>query len=104
MSDRLLDRFAAWFASARGVWQTLVVTLAVVAFEVIHPTADPQMLILMAILTIYSAITQPALAYVGWQAGVRTDALLNEELKLIKEELQLLRQLTGDDEVEVGKE
>jgi hypothetical protein len=94
MFHGLLDRFARWFASAAGVWQTLVVTVAWTIVEIVKPGMDPSFLGFMAILTIYSAVTQPALAYVGWQAGVRTDTVLNEELKLIKEELQMVRRIS----------
>ena len=61
----LLDRFAAWFASGPGVWQTGAVTLAVVVVELCDRSLDPHAFMLMAVLTVYSAITQPALAYSG---------------------------------------
>lgn len=61
----VLDRFARWFSSGPGVWQTAVVTLAVVAVELSDRSLDPHAFVLMAVLTVYSAITQPALAYSG---------------------------------------
>lgn len=98
--DSVLQAFARWFASAAGVWQTFILTVIWTAIELIHPAMDPSFLKFMAVLTIYSAVTQPALAYVGWQAGLRTDKLLNEELSLIKEELRLVRGIAKHEGVE----
>lgn len=73
---RLLERFARWFASPGGVWQTLVLTSIVVMVELLFiPAMDPHGFWLLYILTIYSAITQPALAYVGARSGEKTEAI-----------------------------
>ena len=74
--NSLLERFAAWFCSGPGVWQTTFITLAVVVVELADRSLDPHAFVLMAVLTVYSAITQPALAYSGAQQGRRTDELL----------------------------
>jgi hypothetical protein len=59
----MLNRFARWFASAAGVWQTVFICLAWVGAEKVFPRSDPNGLILLYVLTIYSAVTQPILAY-----------------------------------------
>lgn len=74
--DRLLNRFTRWFCSKGGVWQTTGATLAVVAVEVSDRALDPHAFVLMAVLTVYSAITQPALAYSGQTSAARTEELL----------------------------
>ena len=73
---RLLDRFARWFSSGPGVWQTAVVTLAVVVVELADRNLDPHAFILMAVLTVYSAVTQPALAYSGAIQARQMEAML----------------------------
>jgi hypothetical protein len=75
LADRILDRFNAWFASPAGVWQTLAIVLGIAVAEKIFPHLDPSMFALMAWLTIYSAVTQPALACVGAEAAARLEAL-----------------------------
>jgi len=63
--DKLLVRFDRWFTSGAGVWQTLFVCIAICIVELAWPNLDPHYFYLLAILTIYSAITQPALAQAG---------------------------------------
>jgi hypothetical protein len=77
LHHRILARFTEWFGSGGGVWQTTIFTLAIVAFELIDTGADPHGLLLMGALTVYSAITQPALAY----SGSQSNKLLHEVLK-----------------------
>ena len=72
----ILDRFAKWFASGPGVWQTAVVTLAVVVVELCDRSLDPHAFILMAVLTVYSAVTQPALAYSGTVQAQRMEQMI----------------------------
>ena len=61
----VLYRFDKWFSSGAGVWQTLAVCFAICIIEIVWPHLDPHYFYLLAILTIYSAITQPALAHNG---------------------------------------
>lgn len=72
----ILDRFARWFSSGPGVWQTGAITLAVVAVELADRNLDPHAFILMAVLTVYSAITQPALAYSGAIQAHQMEAMI----------------------------
>lgn len=71
-----LDRFATWFSSGPGVYQTALVTLAVVVLEVADRGLDPHAFILMAVLTVYSAVTQPALAYSGSVQARRMEQMI----------------------------
>jgi hypothetical protein len=71
-----LDRFNGWFASAAGVWHTFFFCVAVVAAEYAWPALDPHGFWLLFYLTVYSAVTQPALAYVGRKSGEQQGAIL----------------------------
>lgn len=70
---RALARFNRWFCSEGGVYQTFIVVLAVVIFELADRGVDPHAFILMAVLTVYSAVTQPALAYAATEGSVSVD-------------------------------
>ena len=93
MADKILDRFTHWFCSKGGVWQTTLLTLVMVAVEVSDRRLDPHAFFLMALLTVYSAITQPALAYSN-EAAARMlgDALVRIEA-LEKTNAEQLRQI-----------
>ena len=75
--DSVLERFAAWFCSGSGVWQTAFVTLCIVVVECSDRSLDPHAFVLMAALTVYSAITQPALAYSGARSAEQMERLLD---------------------------
>jgi hypothetical protein len=47
------------------------------AAEVIDPRLDPHSFVLLALLTIYSAITQPALALVGKRSSEDSEIVLD---------------------------
>lgn len=55
-------RFNAWFTSRSGVYQTVAAVLVLVSLESLHILPDAHGYWLLYWLTIYSAITQPALA------------------------------------------
>ena len=87
VGDKLLVRFDGWFSSGAGVWQTLFVCLIVCVVEIAWPDLDPHFFWLLMILTVYSAITQPALAQSG--------AANNEELRKISLDIkQIAEQLS----------
>jgi hypothetical protein len=46
------------------------------SLEILFPKVDAHAFILMAALTVYSAITQPALAYVGGQSSDHSEEVL----------------------------
>lgn len=90
LSDRVLDGFAEWFASRGGVWQTTIVVLAWTAAACVWRGLDPNLFRTMAILTVYSAVTQPVLAYCATRAARKADA----DTKALKaEEDQILAAL-----------
>lgn len=74
----MLKAFARWFGSAAGVWQTFFAVGGWVTLEYLHVVHDDNMFQLMAWLTIYSAITQPVLAYANSQDTKQGEAILNE--------------------------
>jgi len=73
----LLTRFDKWFVSGAAVWQTLGVCVLIVVVEIAWPTLDPHWFWLLVLLTVYSAITQPALA--------QATSVQTEQLRLIEE-------------------
>lgn len=97
--DHLLARFNEWFSSPQGVWQTLGVTAIIVAAELAFPQLDPHGFWLLYWVTIYSAITQPALAF----SGAHNDARLStleirelDELNAIQEHMAALEDLVKE--------
>ncbi|UXA06599.1 hypothetical protein KXD96_28100 (plasmid) [Mycobacterium sp. SMC-2] len=87
---RLLELFNRWFCSAPGVWHTLLAASLMVLIElVVDPGLDPHGFWLLYVLTIYSAVTQPALAYVAAKSAKRTDAILAELRKIQSDEFVL---------------
>lgn len=87
---KALDAFTRWFASGGGVYQTFFVTAAVVVVELADRRLDPHAFGLMAILTVYSAVTQPALAFSGTRAAQSADEraeALEERLSAIEQKL-----------------
>jgi hypothetical protein len=59
----ILHRFALWFGSAAGVIQTAVFVTVVVVAEFLRPSMDPNGFWFLFWATVYSAVTQPLLAY-----------------------------------------
>jgi hypothetical protein len=77
MHVRVLERFARWFASALGVWQTFFALAGWVTLEYTHVVHDDNMFELMAWLTIYSGFTQNVLAYVSTLSSQKLDQVLD---------------------------
>lgn len=74
--DRALARFNQWFTSEGGVYQTFLLVMAVVVLEVVDRSLDPHAFVLMAILTVYSGVTQPMLAYANNTEAAKLQAQL----------------------------
>jgi hypothetical protein len=96
LSTKMLEAFAKWFASGAGVWQTFLVSLAVVAAEFIWPNMDPNKYWVLFWFTIYSGVTQPALAYVAVQSEAareaeqaQTDSILHHLEGMLRRGVQL---------------
>ena len=75
LGNTMLAAFDRWFASTAGVYQTLLLVLAAVIAEQIWPQLDPSSILLLYWLTVYSAVTQPALAHTGKASADRLQAL-----------------------------
>jgi hypothetical protein len=59
----MLQKFDRWFGSAAGVMQTLAVVSFLVIAELFGGIHDDHGFWLLYWLTVYSAVTQPVLAY-----------------------------------------
>lgn len=68
VANKGFERFNRWFTSRGGVYQTMVVVVALVALEATGIIHDPHGFWILYWLTVYSAVTQPALA-----AGARVN-------------------------------
>ncbi len=85
--------FADWFESQSGVLQTFMVCIGCVALEHVLPNIDNQGLQLLYWLTVYSAVTQPVLAYSNAK-GIRAMRALERK---IDRKLGVLAQHLGVD-------
>jgi hypothetical protein len=84
---KAIDGFTIWFTSSAGVAETAMVTAAVVVLEFSFPTVDPHLFWLLVWLTVYSAITQPALAYAGRMSSehlMKLETQMGEHVKLLE--------------------
>jgi uncharacterized membrane protein len=93
MIDRLVARFARWFASSGSVWQTTCIVLAWVGFELAFPRVDPHGFVVLYVLTVYSAITQPALAYAANVAAEEAQRATSAQELILRNELDSMRVL-----------
>lgn len=84
---RILDAFNSWFVSDQGVWHTFLVTITIVVCEEMFSNLDPHGFWLLYWLTVYSAVTQPALARAGRVGTEEQTRLLTEQNALL---LQIL--------------
>lgn len=95
LTDWALRWFDRWFTSAGGVWQTLLIVLGIVAVETFFPRVDPHMFLLMAWLTIYSAVTQPALAHANAE---QSEQIVGLEQQILQLEDRLINLLTTSED------
>jgi hypothetical protein len=79
-----LRRFGKWFASPFGIYETIIVCLSAVALELVKPTVDPHMFWLLVILTVYSAVTQPILAFIAYESGRHQEKILTHIEKIVE--------------------
>lgn len=100
MTGWLLERFNRWFCSQGGVWQTAVVTVAVVALEASGVLHDQHGFWLLYWLTVYSAVTQPALAHSGRVSAEQMERILGrleeQEAQIAMLEARILEALGAD--------
>jgi hypothetical protein len=76
LGRKTLDGFNKWFTSAAGILHTIMLIAFVVLAEHFHLIKDRNGFALLYWLTIYSAITQPMLAFVAKNSGDSEDVLL----------------------------
>lgn len=81
MISRFIRRFNDWFSSDAGVIQTVLVTVLIVAVELAFPRLDPHGFYLLFWLTVYSAITQPALANTGRHSDEALERLEKHQME-----------------------
>lgn len=84
LSDRALLAFNAWFSSRAGVWHVLLATLLIVTIERLFPHLDDHGFWLLYWLTVWSAITQNALAYGGAESGRKLAAMQADHATLLR--------------------
>lgn len=89
----MIRRFGTWFASAAGVWQTTLFCAVVVCLELAFPRTDPHMFWWLVALTVYSAVTQPVLAYIAAQSSRKSDEALLKLQQAEERELEILEKL-----------
>jgi hypothetical protein len=92
---RAIGAFGAWFASAAGIVQTAVLVAGWIALEKLHVIRDSDGYQILYWLTVYSAVTQPVLAYVGAAAGRKTDEVLARLEASEAREIELLELMAG---------
>lgn len=78
-----LARFDKWFTSPSCVWQTLFVCAVIVVVEVVRPSLDPHFFILLMVLTVYSAVTQPALAQSSATTSKKLETIMERQQGVI---------------------
>lgn len=97
-----LDLFNSWFTSDAGVWHTAVITLGIVGVEIGFPNLDPHGFWLLYWLTVYSALTQPALARAGRVAGEQQEKALAKIEALEQQVATLIGQLALKEDQEIA--
>ena len=75
---RFFHKFGRWFASPLGIMETVtIVGLWVIAW-IANPHLDEHLFGLLVVLTVYSAVTQPVLAFIAYSAGEKTERVLEQ--------------------------
>jgi hypothetical protein len=90
---RALARFTKWFGSGGGVWQTLVVTTALLLLELVFPNVDKHSFWLLLILTLYSGVTQPALAHAGAESNAMLHTVLVNQKNMLHNQADILERI-----------
>ncbi len=93
MVNRSLILFSEWFQSAAGVWQTALVVGFIVIIEGVFPHLDPNGFWLLYWLTVYSAVTQPALAYINGISATESKKLAEQNTQMLKNQQHTMEAL-----------
>lgn len=97
--QKALVSFDNWFTSPECVWQTLFVCILICVIEIVWPTLDPHYFYLLAILTLYSAVTQPALAQSSAATTRQLQTLIERQaniMKMMQKELEETNEILDD--------
>lgn len=107
LKAKALFGFSEWFISARGVYQTFALVSVLCAIELLFPKLDAHGFWLLYYLTVYSAITQPALAYVSGQSSDHSEDVLKRveelEITILAMEERILARMEAIDSHERGE-
>lgn len=91
----VIKAFGHWFASSAGVWQTVAVLAAWIALEKLRVVSDPSGYQILYWLTVYSAVTQPVLAWIAADGSRKADEVLRRLEAAEQRELELLEGRRG---------
>ena len=91
MLDRMMRRFNRWFSSAAGTVQVTVVVAAWVVIEQIYPQLDPHGFLVLYVLTVWSGITQNALAYGSAQAAMEATRSADSNEQMLRNSVDIMR-------------
>lgn len=91
-----LLKFNRWFTSAAGILHTMMLVLFVVLAEQLHLLRDTHGFWLLYWLTVYSAVTQPALAYVAKQSGDNEDKILRHIEQVLLTTTEIHKHVSGE--------
>lgn len=87
--NRGFTRFGAWFASAIGIVETILLVSAwIIASRAGY--FDRTGFWLLYALTVYSAVTQPVLAFIAYAGSQKADACLDRLERAEDHNLQIL--------------
>ncbi|HWE81424.1 MAG TPA: hypothetical protein VG265_07225 [Gaiellaceae bacterium] len=107
---RAIDAFTDWFGSVGCVVETAAVCFALAALELARPSLDPSNLHYLYALTVYSAVTQPAIAFAAERLGRRMIELMDTTraatellVDLAKHETAIQERLAAQDDVIVAQ-
>lgn len=89
MTDRAFTRFGAWFASALGICETILLVAAWIVGSRLGYFDHTGFWLLYA-LTVYSGVTQPVLAFIAYAGSKKADACLERLERAEDHNLQIL--------------
>lgn len=89
MYNRFLTAFTKWFSGPACFWQTSLIVGGIAIVELIYPSIDPHGFWLLWALTLFSAWTQPALAYGNATSAQQLDKTL-EHLEIMMAKVEVL--------------
>jgi hypothetical protein len=81
---RILAWFGKWFASPLGILQTFIILAGWILLEKLHFIHDADGYQILYWLTVYSAVTQPVLAFIANKAGEDQGKILAHVEKIVE--------------------